>query len=886
MADERNKDMVLAPNEYMYVSDRTKGNIDVFAGPTKQSLSGTDDPVVFDEKSKRFISVDQDSAKQLAKTAPEGWYIVLKNPAKNNKQPTASSGKLSAAELDVGKKVIMPGPVSFALWPGQMAKILKGHHLRSNQYLLVRVYDEEEARQNWKKAVIKTVSSSEAKPDIKEKSAADQPPAPDPTALPDPPSLTMGQVLVIKGTDVSFYIPPTGIEVIPDTDVLDADGHPTLVREAVTLERLEYCLLMNEQGSKRYERGPAVVFPEPTEVFITRDQDGDPVRKFRAIELSESSGIYIKVIADYRDEKGPHKVGDELFVTGKEQMIYFPREEHAIIKYDKSEIHYAIAIPAGEARYVLDRNKGTVSKVEGPAMFLPDPRTQVIVRRILPYKICSMLYPNNSTAFAHNAKLAGVDIDTYMSREGADVVAAAAALANAPAINEMYVSSMADHDGRLYARSLGSTAESRGLTKSAGKAAAGDSFQRKTKYTEPRTVVLSTKYDGAVTINIYTGYAVLLVKSDGTRRVVQGPKTVLLDYDEVPEIMELSTGKPKTTNNLLRTAYLRTKANKIGDIIEVETEDFCKFQLKLSYRMDFTGEPESWFGVENYVKFLCDNLRSRLKNAIRRHGVEEFYHNSTDIIRQAVLKEHKTPDKEMAGISHGTLGPRLFTENGMQIYDVEVLQVRLINDDIAKLIEQSQKSIIQSTIALANQRRTLQAGIEEEDIKQRMAEVKAKTVAKVLSLEAEEAELRKATNGTVINAQAEITALKLKKGLEEQEAKNSIADAARLAEKAASDFELDIERQRQDMKIRFIQAEIEAVVKKSGAITPDLIAALQAFGDNDLVVKAAEAMAPLSIIGGKSIGDVLSNLLSGTKLESVAKLATNGGNGSKSVHQS
>lgn len=884
MADERNKDMVLAPNEYMYVSDRTKGNIDVFAGPTKQSLSGTDDPVVFDEKSKRFVSVDQDSAKQLAKTAPEGWYIVLKNPAKNNKQPTASSGKLSAAELDVGKKVIMPGPVSFALWPGQMAKILKGHHLRSNQYLLVRVYDEEEARQNWKKAVIKTVSSSETKLDPKEKSA-DQPPAPDPTALPDPPSLTMGQVLVIKGTDVSFYIPPTGIEVIPDTDVLDADGHPTLVREAVTLERLEYCLLMNEQGSKRYERGPAVVFPEPTEVFITRDQDGEPIRKFRAIELSESSGIYIKVIAEYKDEGGLHKVGDELFITGKQKMIYFPREEHAIIKYDRSEIHYAIAIPAGEARYVLDRNKGTVSKVEGPAMFLPDPRTQVIVRRILPYKICSMLYPNNSTAFAHNAKLAGVDIDTYMSREGAEVVAAAAALANAaPALN--YMATLSDHDDRLYARSLGSTAESRGLTGKAGTKAAGDSFQRKTKYTEPRTVVLSTKYDGAVTINIYTGYAVLLVKSDGTRRIVQGPKTVLLDYDEVPEIMELSTGKPKTTDNLLRTAYLRTKANKIGDIIEVETADFCKFQLKLSYRMDFTGEPESWFGVENYVKFLCDNLRSRLKNNIRRYGVEEFYHNSTDIIRAAVLKETRELAESEKTSRKSTLGPRMFPENGMQIYDVEVLQVRLINDDIAKLIEQSQKSIIQSTIALANQRRTLQAGIEEEDIKQRMAEVKAQTVAKVLSLEAEEAGLRKTTNETVINAQAEITSLKLKKGLEEQEAKNSIADAARLAEKATSDFELDIERQRQDMKIRFIQAEIEAVVKKSGAITPDLIAALQAFGDNDLVVKAAEAMAPLSIIGGKSIGDVLSNLLSGTKLESVAKLATNGGNGSKSAHQS
>jgi len=493
MANEdsrRDRDMVLAPNEYMYVSDQTKGNIDVFVGPTKQSLSGTDQPVIFDDKSKRFIPADtQEQAKQLSKTAPEGWYIVLKNPAHNGKQPTANSGKLSSADLDVGKKVIVPGPVTFCLWPGQMAKILKGHHLRSNQYLLVRVYDEEEAFHNWKKAVIKTVapSNENVKGDPTTATTGQLADSPPPAALPNPPNLTMGQVIVIKGTDVSFYIPPTGVEVVPDDD-------GQLVREAVTLERLEYCLLMDEQGTKRYERGPAVVFPEPTEVFITREgQDGDPVRKFRAIELSENSGIYIKVIAEYTDNKTVHKVGEELFITGKDKMIYFPREEHAIVKYENREIHYAIAIPAGEARYVLDRNKGTVSLVVGPKMYLPDPRNEVIVRRILPYKTCSLLYPDNTTAFAHNAKLAGVDLDTYMSHQGAEAVSAA--VANAPAAAMNFLASAMDYEPQLYAsaaRSLGNTESSRGLAAKAGTKAAGDAFQRKTKYTEPRSIVLST----------------------------------------------------------------------------------------------------------------------------------------------------------------------------------------------------------------------------------------------------------------------------------------------------------------------------------------------------------------------------------------------------------
>jgi hypothetical protein len=42
------------------------------------------------------------------------------------------------------------------------------------------------------------------------------------------------------------------------------------VRDAVTLERLEYCILLDENGNKRFIQGPAVVFPAPTETFVER----------------------------------------------------------------------------------------------------------------------------------------------------------------------------------------------------------------------------------------------------------------------------------------------------------------------------------------------------------------------------------------------------------------------------------------------------------------------------------------------------------------------------------------------------------------------------------------------------------------------------------------
>ena len=101
-----------------------------------------------------------------------------------------------------------------------------------------------------------------------------------------PDELTVGKLLIIKGTDVSFYIPPTGVGVVPE-----AEGR--YAREAMTLERLEYCILVDQNGKKRYERGPQVVFPEPTEAFLEKNGR----RKFRAVELNEIQGLHIKVIA-------------------------------------------------------------------------------------------------------------------------------------------------------------------------------------------------------------------------------------------------------------------------------------------------------------------------------------------------------------------------------------------------------------------------------------------------------------------------------------------------------------------------------------------------------------------------------------------------------------
>lgn len=89
---EIQKDLVLSPNEYAYVLDETKGNVACNVGPHKMSLSQSDNLVKFDTKTKKFIPCDRyNDAISLFVTAPEGWYIALKNPAPGNKHPQAGT---------------------------------------------------------------------------------------------------------------------------------------------------------------------------------------------------------------------------------------------------------------------------------------------------------------------------------------------------------------------------------------------------------------------------------------------------------------------------------------------------------------------------------------------------------------------------------------------------------------------------------------------------------------------------------------------------------------------------------------------------------------------------------------------------------------------------
>src|SRR5437763_4692637 len=106
MTDTRERDILVASNEYAYVQDLTKGDIVLYVGPTKISLSNTERLVDF--KNDRFVPVRGDDAGQGVNafiSASSSQYIILENPPRD---PTTKplKGNNAGVELLIGRKIV------------------------------------------------------------------------------------------------------------------------------------------------------------------------------------------------------------------------------------------------------------------------------------------------------------------------------------------------------------------------------------------------------------------------------------------------------------------------------------------------------------------------------------------------------------------------------------------------------------------------------------------------------------------------------------------------------------------------------------------------------------------------------------------------------------
>jgi major vault protein len=355
------------------------------------------------------------------------------------------------------------------------------------------------------------------------------------------------------------------------------------------------------------------------------------------------------------------------------------------------------------------------------------------------------------------------------------------------------------------------------------------------------------------------------VSKNGNRKVIVGAQTYLMDYDETLEVLALSTGKPKTTDNLLKTVFLRVENNKISDLINVQTKDFVDVQVKVSYCVDFLEEyKDKWFSVENYVKYMTDRQRSLIKSEVKLHTIEDFYENAFDIIRKVALNisDDKSAGKDTI---EGKVG-RFFPENGMFVHDVEVLSVH-IEEEVDDIINEHQMKIIEKTLELSNANKELEVSKKLAEVNNAMADLKYNTEFQKLTLENKLAK-EKLEKGEEIARIKEASATAAKTAEEKlQPIMDSIQKSELARKKEITDAELSAKKDEDNLNMIKQKAYTDAIKKVMESFSPELIASMTSSANAELLQTVTQAMSPYAIANGESIAEVTNKLLRGTSLE-------------------
>jgi len=332
----------------------------------------------------------------------------------------------------------------------------------------------------------------------------------------------------------------------------------------------------------------------------------------------------------------------------------------------------------------------------------------------------------------------------------------------------------------------------------------------------------------------------VLVTGKTRREVVVGPQTRILDFDEDLEVLHLSTGRPKSDDDTLATCFLQIDGNKVSDVVRMKTGDHVELEVSLSYRVSFVdrdGDRERWFHVKDYVGLLCDHLGSLLRAAARGISIEAFYGGSTELLRTAVLGEKK--DGPRAG--------RLFEENAMLVYDVEVLDVNILDPDVRKLLGDAQRAAIVGDVSRRGEERRLTGERLRAEVDRQVSLAQASAIAGAADLEDARADLSRRRATAVVD-------LERLERVGRAEAAAQALSIAREAEARALERDAEIER-------RALTARTEAFERQMSAMAPELIATLTTLGHQHLAAELSKNIGPLAVLGGGSVSEIVERLL-------------------------
>ena len=202
-----------------------------------------------------------------------------------------------------------------------------------------------------------------------------------------------------------------------------------------------------------------------------------------------------------------------------------------------------------------------------------------------------------------------------------------------------------------------------------------------------------------------------------------------------------------------------------------------------------------------------------------------------------------------------------FSENGMRVTDVEVLDLQLKDERISQILNESRKAVVVQNISMESAKRDLEMVTETERIKVETMKVQQETSTFKAEIAALNVKLE------LVNKLASIDSSN-----KQESAKTELAQARQLTIQV--DHDADVGRSKdetdaqqavlvatEELRQAGVRVDSEALIAQFGALEGGFTEALTALSRDDVAVKIAEATSVQTMIGGRSAVDVISKIL-------------------------
>jgi major vault protein len=176
-------------------------------------------------------------------------------------------------------------------------------------------------------------------------------------------------------------------------------------------------------------------------------------------------------------------------------------------------------------------------------------------------------------------------------------------------------------------------------------------------------------------------------------RIVFGPELVMLQPDEIFTVNVLSGGKPKVPG-AIKSLEIQLGPDFTSDIIEVETSDHARLQLKLSYNWHFKvdknnqEDAQKIFSIKDFIGDMCTIMASKIRSTVAGVNFENFHKSFAKLIRVSIFgvdKDNKVRDEYV------------IEKNGLIITNVDIQQVEPVDEKTKKSLKETVSLAIEIT---------------------------------------------------------------------------------------------------------------------------------------------------------------------------------------------